>query len=261
MALERSGSAFASTAMGAREAMAAIAAVSTVTGKTGSTIGDSWKSILANLDFKKAQAALEAYNIQLYEVGKNGEQVQRQGAVVLKEILQQYAQLDDQAQKQLATAIAGGKYQVNNMQAFLRDSSQSFLTFLKEMEEKSSDATTETLLQASMKTYQTELAQAKASFEVLGITIGEMVLPYLKDFGGIVATLCGVFGVATTAMRCTRCATMGYGSSVYCFGVVLYLSRRSIVCYLGRPDKDLLYVLLRSTLHFICASHTRYLLC
>jgi TP901 family phage tail tape measure protein len=109
MALERSGSAFASTAMGAREAMAAIAAVSTVTGKTGSTIGDSWKSILANLDFKKAQAALEAYNIQLYEIGKNGEQVQRQGAVVLKEILQQYAQLDDQAQKQLATAIAGGR--------------------------------------------------------------------------------------------------------------------------------------------------------
>ena len=182
MALERSGSAFASTAMGAREAMAAIAAVSTVTGKTGSTIGDSWKSILANLDFKKAQAALEAYNIKLYEVGKSGEKVQRQGAVVLKDILQQYAKLDDEGQKKLATAIAGGKYQVNNMQAFLRDSSQSFLTFLKEMEEKSSDATTESLLEASMNTYQTKLAQAKASFEVLGVTIGNMVLPYLKDF-------------------------------------------------------------------------------
>jgi TP901 family phage tail tape measure protein len=109
MALERSGSAFASTAMGAREAMAAIAAVSTVTGKTGSTIGDSWKSILANLDFKKAQAALEAYNIKLYEVGKNGEKVQRQGAVVLTEIMQQYAKLDDEGQKKLATAIAGGR--------------------------------------------------------------------------------------------------------------------------------------------------------
>ena len=91
------------------EAIAAITAVSTVTGKTGATIGDSWKSILANLDFKKAQAALEAYNIKLYEVGKNGEKVQRQGAVVLTELLQQYAKLDDEGQKKLATAIAGGR--------------------------------------------------------------------------------------------------------------------------------------------------------
>jgi hypothetical protein len=109
MALERSGSAFAATNMGVREAIAAITAVSTVTGKTGATIGDSWKSILANLDFKKAQAALEAYNIKLYEVGKNGEKVQRQGAVVLTELLQQYAKLDDEGQKKLATAIAGGR--------------------------------------------------------------------------------------------------------------------------------------------------------
>ena len=181
MALERSGSAFAAAGMGAREAQAAIAAVATTTGKTGATIGDSWKSILANLDFKKAQQALDAYNIKLYETGKNGEKVQRQGAVVLTEILKQYAKLDDEGQKKLATAIAGGKYQVNNMQAFLRDSSQSFLTYIEDMKNKSSDATTEGLLEKAMNTYERKLNQAKASFEVFGVTIGNMVLPYLKD--------------------------------------------------------------------------------
>lgn len=109
MALERSGSAFKAMNMDARAAMAAIAAVSTTTGKTGSTIGDSWKSILANMDFKKATAALEAYNIKLYEVGQNGAKTMRGGADVLAEILATYQKLDDEGKRKLATAIAGGR--------------------------------------------------------------------------------------------------------------------------------------------------------
>jgi TP901 family phage tail tape measure protein len=109
MALERSGSAFKAMNMGAREAMAAIAAVSTVTGKSGATIGDSWKSILANMDFKKATAALEAYNIKLYEVGQNGAKTMRSGTAVLSEILATYQKLDDEGRRKLATAIAGGR--------------------------------------------------------------------------------------------------------------------------------------------------------
>lgn len=109
MALERSGSAFKAMNMDARAAMAAIAAVSTVTGKSGATIGDSWKSILANMDFKKATAALEAYNIKLYEVGQNGAKTMRSGTAVLSEILAQYQKLDDEGRRKLATAIAGGR--------------------------------------------------------------------------------------------------------------------------------------------------------
>lgn len=74
------------------------------------------------------------------------------------------------------------KYQVNNMMAFLADASGSFNTFLDQMNQKSSDAMTAQLLAASMDTYQTRLAQAKASFENLGVTIGSMVLPHLKNF-------------------------------------------------------------------------------
>jgi TP901 family phage tail tape measure protein len=109
MALERSGSAFKAMNMDARAAMAAIAAVSTVTGKSGATIGDSWKSILANMDFKKATAALEAYNIKLYEVGQNGAKTMRSGTAVLSEILATYQKLDDEGRRKLATAIAGGR--------------------------------------------------------------------------------------------------------------------------------------------------------
>lgn len=109
MALERSGSAFKAMNMDARAAMAAIAAVSTVTGKSGATIGDSWKSILANMDFKKATQALEAYNIKLYEVGENGAKTMRSGTAVLSEILATFQKLDDEGKRKLATAIAGGR--------------------------------------------------------------------------------------------------------------------------------------------------------
>ena len=67
------------------------------------------------------------------------------------------------------------------MMAFLADASGSFNTFLKQMEEKSSDAMTKQLLEASMDTYQTRMAQAQAAFQSFGVTIGNMVLPVLKD--------------------------------------------------------------------------------
>lgn len=73
------------------------------------------------------------------------------------------------------------KFQVNNMLAFLNDASGSFATFIKEMNEKSSDEMTKQLLKSSMDTYQTHLGQTKAAFEVLAVTIGTMVLPTLKD--------------------------------------------------------------------------------
>ena len=181
MALERSGSAFKAMNMDARAAMAAIAAVSTVTGKSGATIGDSWKSILANMDFKKATQALEAYNIKLYDVQQNGTKTMRNGTAVLADILRQFKELDDEGRRKLATAIAGGKYQVNNMMAFLADASGSFNSFLDQMNEKSSDAMTAKLLEASMNNYQTNLGQAKAAFENFAITIGELLLPALKN--------------------------------------------------------------------------------
>lgn len=181
-ALERSGSAFKGFNMGTRESIAAVAALSTETARTGSTIGQSFKSIASNFDTKKAVEALDAYGIKLYEVNENGMKSMRQGANIFGELQNLFAKLDDEGQRKLAMALSGGKYQVNAMMAFLADANQNFSKIMSEMQNKSSDAMTQQLLAVSMETYQTKIAQLKASLQVLAQTLGNQVLPSLKNF-------------------------------------------------------------------------------
>lgn len=181
-ALQRSGSGFNQFKMGAREAIAAISALSTETARTGSTIGNTFKSITANFSMDKAVNALKAYDIQLYDTNENGMKVLRAGANVFQELQTLYARLDDEGKGKLSLAIAGGKFQVNAMSAFLADANKNFTTILNEMNDKSSNAMTKQLLQAGMDTFAVKMQQVRASIEVFAQTMGSKMLPSLKEF-------------------------------------------------------------------------------
>lgn len=179
-ALARSGSAFSSFNINSREAIAMIAAMATETGKTASTIGQSWKSILANLSLDKAIEALDAYGIKLYDVNEQGLKSMRKGVNIFAELRDAYAQMDDEARQKLAYRISGGKFQIQNMFAFLSDTANTFENILEEINSKSSDAMTASLLKLGLETWAIKLMQLEASLQVFGKTIGNEVLPNLK---------------------------------------------------------------------------------
>lgn len=181
-ALQRSGSSFKQFNMGSREAIAAVAALSTETARTGSVIGNTFKSVAANFSMDKAISALDAYGIKLYDVNEQGLKTMRQGASVFGELQNLFAKLDDEGKSKLALAISGGKYQVNQMMAFLSDANNNFSQILGEMKEKSSDEMTKELLKMGMETFAVKMQQLKASFQVFSQTLGNVVLPYLKQF-------------------------------------------------------------------------------
>lgn len=181
-ALQRSGSGFKQFNMGPREAIAAISALSTETARTGSTIGNTMKSITANFSMDKAIKALDSYNIRLYDVSENGMKTMREGANVFAELQNLYAKLDDDGKSKLSLAIAGGKYQVNAMSAFLADANSNFSKIMGELKAKSSDEMTQALLKMGMETFAVKMQQLKASFQVFSQTLGNVVLPYLKQF-------------------------------------------------------------------------------
>ena len=180
-ALERSGAAFKNFHMGARESIAAVAALSTETARTGSTIGVTFKSIASNFDTKYAVKALQDYDIELYTVAEDGHKTMREGANVFQELMNLFNKLDDEGKRKLAFNLSGGKYQVNQMMSFLEDANGNFNKFLDEMKNKSSDEMTQELLKTAMDTYQSKVAQFKASLEVLAQTIGNQVLPKMKS--------------------------------------------------------------------------------
>ena len=180
-ALSRSAATFKEYGFSAREALAVIGATMTETGKTAATVGQSWKSILANLSMDKAIQALDAYGIKLYEIQENGMKRMRPGVNVFAELRELYTKLDDEAQQKLSLALAGGKFQVSNMIAFLSDKAETFETILNDITIKSSDALTASLLKLGLQTWQVKLMQLEASLEVFGKTIGNSVLPELKN--------------------------------------------------------------------------------
>lgn len=180
-ALQRSGASFDQFNMGTKEAIAAVATLSTTTARTGSTIGNTWKSITANFSMDKAIQALDSYGIKIYEINDNGLKTMREGANVFKELQELYMKLDDEGKQALSLRIAGGKYQVNAMNAFLADANNTFNELINEMNSKATDEMTEKLLRLGLDTFQTKLLQLQASLEVLSTVIGDEVLPSLKE--------------------------------------------------------------------------------
>jgi len=226
-ALQRSGSAFKGFNMGSREAIAAVSALSTETARTGSTIGNTMKSITANFSMDKAIAALDSYNIKLYDVSENGMKTMRDGANVFAELQNLYAKLDDEGKSKLALAIAGGKYQVNAMQAFLADANSNFSKIMGELKTKSSDEMTQELLKTGMETFATNMGQLKAALQVFAQTMGNQVLPYLKQFavymtGSVmwlklhsdsVTNVVGVLGDLLLAYAAIKAAALTYAAA------------------------------------------------
>lgn len=190
-ALERSGAAFKNFHMGARESIAAVAALSTETARTGATIGVTFKSIASNFDTKNAVKALQAYDIELYKVNEDGTKTMREGANIFQELINLFGKLDDEGKRKLAFSLSGGKYQVNQMMSFLEDANGNFDKFMSEMKNKSSDAMTQELLKTAMDTYESKIAQFKASLQVLAQTIGNQLLPKLKNIAVSLSVVAG----------------------------------------------------------------------
>lgn len=178
--LQRSGAGFKNMNMGTAEAIALISTLSTVTAKAGANVGTSLSSLITNVDFKKGAEALKAYNIEVYD--NNGKM--RQGVEVWREMAAVFNGLkvgdDDQAANKLATALSGGKFRINDLKAIL-DNWQEFEKILTNIKTKASPELTTELLRTGMQTYDTNVKQMTASLQVLGITIGNELLPMLKS--------------------------------------------------------------------------------
>lgn len=180
-ALQRSASSFHQFNMTARESIAAMAALKSETARTASTLGNTFKSVAASFSMKSAIEALDQYGIKLYETNEQGLKTMRSGANIFKELQELFGRLDAEGKSRVALAISGGKYQVNAMMAFLADANSAFSKALEEIESKSSDAMTASLLEMGLETYQIKLMQLSASLQVFGRTVGDDVLPSLKE--------------------------------------------------------------------------------
>lgn len=242
-ALERSGTSFKSFGMNTRESIAAVAALSTETARAGSNIGQSFKSIAANFDTKKAIEALQAYDIQLYTTDQNGMKIMRDGANVFGELQNLFTKLDDEGKRKLAMSLSGGKYQVNQLMAFLADANSNFSKIMDEMKNKSSDEMTQELLKTSLDTYQTRIERFKSSLQTLAMTIGNQVLPTLKSMADFLTGTAMFLQAHSTAILNTskallalagayiaaKLAAVGYGIAVS--AVSIYESVRAAVMF------------------------------
>ena len=242
-ALERSGTSFKSFGMNTRESIAAVAALSTETARAGSNIGQSFKSIAANFDTKKAIEALQAYDIQLYTTDQNGIKIMRDGANVFGELQNLFTKLDDEGKRKLAMSLSGGKYQVNQLMAFLADANSNFSKIMDEMKNKSSDEMTQELLKTSLDTYQTRIERFKASLQTLAMTIGNQVLPTLKSMADFLTGTAMFLQEHSTAVLNTskallalagayiaaKLAAVGYG--IAASTVAIYESVRAAVMF------------------------------
>lgn len=180
-ALSRSAASFKQFNMSVDESIAAIAALATESGRTAGVVGNSFKSITANFSMDKAVEALDAYGVKLYDTNEQGLKVMRSGANVFKELMTIFSTLDAEGQQKLSLRLAGGKYQINQMLLFLQNAGDTYGKILEDIETKSSDALTMQLLRVGLETFQIKLMQLEASLQVFGKTIGDEVLPSLKN--------------------------------------------------------------------------------
>lgn len=178
LALQRSGATFKNMNFNTAESIAMISALSTVVAKSGQNIGVSLNSILTNIDFKKGAAALKAYGIEVYDAMNNNEM--RQGVEIWRDIARVFNGLDDKKANEFALAMSGGKFRINDLKAIVSTWGE-FEKILNEINTKASPEMTAVLLQTGLESYETKLKRLSASLQVFGMTIGNEVLPALKD--------------------------------------------------------------------------------
>ena len=174
--LQRSAATFHNMNFNTAEAIAMISTLSTVTAKAGANIGASLNSILVNVDFKKAAEALKAYGVAVYD--STGQM--RDGVEIWREIATVFNGLDTQHANEFANAMSGGKFRANDLRALIGNW-QTFEQILEQINTKASPELTASLLKTGMNTLATNVQQAQAALQVLGVTIGEQALPQLKE--------------------------------------------------------------------------------
>lgn len=177
--LTRAGATMKTMNFTTAEAISLIATMSTVTAKAGANIGASLNSVLINTNFKKAQEALNAYNVEVYKV-VDGHKQMRGGVEIWQDIAKVFNGLaDDDKANEFADRMSGGKYRANDLRALL-DNWETFKEILGEIKEKASPELTAELLKTGMQTYETDVKRLSASLQVLGMTMGQETLPALK---------------------------------------------------------------------------------
>jgi len=179
--LSRSAASFKQFNMSIEESLAALATLATESGRTAGVVGNSFKSITANFSMDKAIAALDAYGVKLYDTNEEGLKIMRKGSNVFRELMTVFSTLDAEGQQKLAMSTAGGKYQINQMLLFLQNAGDTYGKILEDIKTKSSDALTAQLFKLGLDTFQIKLMQLQASMQVFSKTIGDEVLPSLKD--------------------------------------------------------------------------------
>ncbi len=174
--IQRSGAVFHNMNFNTAEAIAMISTLSTVTAKAGANIGAALNSIMINVDFKKAAQALKAYSVEVYDsTGK-----MRDGVEIWRDISKVFNGLNDEKANEFANAMSGGKFRANDLRAMLSNW-ETFEKILSDIQTKASPELTASLLQTGMESFNSKLLQLQASLQVFGITLGNEVLPGLKD--------------------------------------------------------------------------------
>lgn len=179
-ALMRSGSVFSQFGADTKTAIATVSALATTTARTGSTIGNSFKSILSNLEKDKVKRAFEELGVSIYSIGDNGEKVQKDMDVLFGEIMQKWSSFDQETRNKFGRDWAG-TYQLNALSSFMNDAFPIYQKLMDDMGKANNSLTTK-LLTEGLDTYAQKLDQLSGAIDVFKVALGDKALPVLKDF-------------------------------------------------------------------------------
>lgn len=172
-ALQRSGSVFHQYGADTKEAIAVVSALATTTARTGSNIGNSWKSILSSTEKDKVQRAFDQLGISMYDDENKAKDL----GVVFGEVMSKWSTFDQKTRNAFAKDWAG-QFQLNALSSFFNDAFPVYEKLMKGLG-GATDELTAKLLKTGLESYATKIDRLKASFEVLGMSIGNNLLPQL----------------------------------------------------------------------------------
>lgn len=167
-ALMRSAAAAHTVGISFDELNALIAVTSRNSGLSGEDIGNMWKSVANSIHSSKAIESLKEFGIESYKVGEDGQKEFRKVTDVLLDVGIK-AKTSNQNVEELFRNLAGGKWQVSKLSAFLGSPDE----YLKVLGNSiNSSGFTDKQLAIQMDTIKRKAQTLKASFEELLMTGG-----------------------------------------------------------------------------------------
>lgn len=140
---------------------------------------NSMKSILASTQKDKVVSAFEEIGVSIYDVGDNGEKLQKNLDSLLAEVTAKWATFDQETRNKFAVNWAGA-YQLNALTSLLNEAAPVYQKLMTDLASANNSLTTK-LLTEGMTTYTTKVEQLAASWEVFSIALGEKALPEVKN--------------------------------------------------------------------------------